>query len=206
LWLLPIRVPEHAIWPCLMLQQKLENIAAEGGPSAEAAYLDRLAERDPWLAKEWSQFRVVADIHSLSLRREPEYREARSLADSDGSSVDQLVRSERASIVRETVEQLKPRDAAFIKMKYGFEGEEQTLEAIGIQFGITRERVRQRLAKAHELLAWKLKFLKERAADTDGRRLRDAEGESDQPETGCENGLEGDPVDSSQHETATATG
>lgn len=55
--------------------------------------------------------------------------------------------AERREIVRDAVATLKSRDAAFVRLKYGFHGEEQTLEQIGQQYGVTRERVRQRLVK-----------------------------------------------------------
>jgi len=44
---------------------------------------------------------------------------------------------------------LNPREAAMLKMKFGFDdGHEQTLEQIGTTFGVSRERVRQIIAKA----------------------------------------------------------
>ena len=44
---------------------------------------------------------------------------------------------------------LEPREAAMLKMKFGFDdGHEQTLEQIATTFGVSRERVRQIIAKA----------------------------------------------------------
>jgi hypothetical protein len=58
-----------------------------------------------------------------------------------------LLQQERTSLILQAVHKLRKRDAAFIRLRYGFDGEERTLEEIGRQFGISRERVRQRLAK-----------------------------------------------------------
>lgn len=45
---------------------------------------------------------------------------------------------------------LKERESQIVDMRYGFvEGKAQTLEQVGIQIGVSRERIRQLLAKAH---------------------------------------------------------
>lgn len=43
---------------------------------------------------------------------------------------------------------LTPREEAVLKLRYGFNGPEQTLEQVGTRFNITRERIRQIEAKA----------------------------------------------------------
>jgi len=159
LYFLSIRVPMHVIWPCLELRKEIARVAAAGGSQAVKQYLDDLAVRDPGLADEWSQFRVVAEMRSLSQRGETEYYEARAIPAEDDTTVEQIARRERATIIREAVDRLKPRDAAFVRLKYGLDGPERTLEEIGQQYGITRERVRQRLVKAQERLEWQLRSL-----------------------------------------------
>ncbi len=45
--------------------------------------------------------------------------------------------------------QLKPREADILKLRHGFlDDKEMTLEEIGEQFGVTRERIRQIEARA----------------------------------------------------------
>lgn len=48
--------------------------------------------------------------------------------------------------------QLKPRQQAIIKRRYGIEGERETLEKIGEELGISRERVRQLEIRAERKL------------------------------------------------------
>lgn len=142
-----IRVPMHIVWRCLDLRRTLEHVYAEGGQQAIDEYLAELAERDPALAREWPRFRQTASLRSLSQPSEPEYREARRFPAPSKTPAVSMEHAERLKIVRDAVATLKPRDAAFVRLKFGFDGEEQTLEQIGQQYGVTRERVRQRLVK-----------------------------------------------------------
>lgn len=168
LWLAPMRMPDYVIWRCLKLQRSLERIAAKGGPHAVAGFLERLATRDPGLAREWSQFQRAVGVQSLSPRSGPCASEARNLPAAEPMGVGPLAENERNALVRETVARLKPRDAAFVRMKYGFDGEEQTLEQIGRQYGVTRERVRQRLARVATKLKFSLATLVERGNGKSG--------------------------------------
>lgn len=156
LWFQSIRVPVHLLWPCLNLRRELERVYAGGGQQAINDYLTELAARDPGLAADWPDFCQTADVRSLSQPREPEYREARQLATATKPVDLRVEHSERRAIVREVVAGLKPRDAAFVRLKYGFDGEEHTLEQIGQKYGVTRERVRQRLVQILPRLARRL--------------------------------------------------
>lgn len=147
LWFQSIRVPIHLLWPCLNLQRELERVYAVGGQVAINEYLIELAARDPALAREWPHFHQTRSLKSLSQPSEPEYREARQLPARANPLALGVEHAERREIVRDAVATLKARDAAFVRLKYGFDGEEQTLEQIGQQYGVTRERVRQRLVK-----------------------------------------------------------
>ena len=61
-----------------------------------------------------------------------------------------MIEQDAKNNIRYAIEMgLEPREAAMLKMKFGFDdGHEQTLEQIGTTFGVSRERVRQIIAKA----------------------------------------------------------
>jgi RNA polymerase primary sigma factor len=65
------------------------------------------------------------------------------------AAVDVLAREEQLSAVLAGVDRLKERDATILRLRYGLgSGEPLTLNAIGEQLGLTRERVRQLEQKA----------------------------------------------------------
>lgn len=61
--------------------------------------------------------------------------------------------------VEKILKKLTPREEAVLKLRYGFNSPEQTLEQVGKRFNITRERVRQIEAKALKKL-WTLEVSK----------------------------------------------
>ena len=58
--------------------------------------------------------------------------------------------------VDQILEDLSEREAKILKMRFGFSGEVKTLEAIGQEIGLSRERVRQIEKRAKERLKSKL--------------------------------------------------
>jgi RNA polymerase primary sigma factor len=62
----------------------------------------------------------------------------------------------RGRAVRQALAKLPERERRIIEMRFGFDGEATTLEAIGRELGITRERVRQLEREAFEHLASEL--------------------------------------------------
>ena len=62
----------------------------------------------------------------------------------------------RSVAVRQALEKLPERERRVIEMRFGFHGEANSLEAIGRELGITRERVRQLEAEAFARLAGEL--------------------------------------------------
>jgi RNA polymerase primary sigma factor len=55
--------------------------------------------------------------------------------------------------IREVLEELNPKERKILEMRYGLlDGIQHTLERVGEEFGVTRERIRQIEAKVHEKL------------------------------------------------------
>jgi RNA polymerase primary sigma factor len=61
--------------------------------------------------------------------------------------------------VRSAVRRLPERERKLLELRFGFEGEPTSLEAIGQELGLTRERVRQLEAQALSRLAGQLEGL-----------------------------------------------
>jgi RNA polymerase primary sigma factor len=68
---------------------------------------------------------------------------ADDLAEDPLEQADEALQHQR---VHEVLEELPSRERQIVELRFGFQGEAQTLEAIGAELGLTRERVRQ-LAK-----------------------------------------------------------
>ena len=65
------------------------------------------------------------------------------------SPLDAIIKVNLKEMIERVLNTLKPREARVIKMRFGFVGgDEHTLEEIGENFGVTRERIRQIEAKA----------------------------------------------------------
>lgn len=63
--------------------------------------------------------------------------------------------------IREALSELTPKERKILEMRYGLEdGIQHTLEEVGKEFGVTRERIRQIEAKVHEKLRQNEKILR----------------------------------------------
>ena len=69
---------------------------------------------------------------------------------------DQIMRESLSEKVDQMLEDLSEREATILKMRFGFLGEIKTLEEIGQEIGLSRERVRQIEKRAKERLKSKL--------------------------------------------------
>src|SRR5262249_45075809 len=67
--------------------------------------------------------------------------------------------------VREALQNLPERERRVIELRFGFDGESRSLESIGKELGITRERVRQLEASAFAKLSGQLEGLVEATGD-----------------------------------------
>lgn len=71
------------------------------------------------------------------------------IQDSSASPTDQATQALLKDHIREMLETLSPREAKVLEYRFGLEdGKQRTLEEVGREFGVTRERIRQIEAKA----------------------------------------------------------
>ena len=69
---------------------------------------------------------------------------------------DQIMRESLNEKVDQMLEDLSEREAMILKMRFGFSGEVETLENIGLKISLSRERVRQIEKRAKQRLKYKL--------------------------------------------------
>lgn len=67
---------------------------------------------------------------------------------SDEDVIQTIYNKMRSDVVADTLKTLTRREEAILRLRYGFDGSEQTLEQIGNRYNITRERIRQIEIKA----------------------------------------------------------
>lgn len=76
----------------------------------------------------------------------------------DSASPPDALPAELREAIQAALAQLRPREARIIRKRYGFDGEEQTLEEVGQSFGLTRERIRQIEVKALRILRFHARY------------------------------------------------
>lgn len=156
-----IRLPMHMVWNISKMHQVGRNLQQTLGREAtDEEIADELGIKTSRVA----QMRVAA-IRPASLDARMGDQDSGTLADvveDENAEPPQRRLEEEAmkSMLREMVQSLKPREAAIIGARFGLDGtRNKTLEEVGEQFQVTRERVRQIESKALMKLRAKLKRL-----------------------------------------------
>ncbi len=147
-----IRVPPHALWKCFSIRVRVNRLISRGESDAVVSLLEHLHDRSPQLAEYWRRYCIATSVRSLSDPHEPEYAASRLLPEAIGDPASPLQQHDLATAIAASIETLPPNDARMIRLRYGFDGEPQTLEEIAQIAGLTRERIRQRLKGAEDRL------------------------------------------------------
>ncbi|MDD9816922.1 MAG: RNA polymerase sigma factor RpoD [Gammaproteobacteria bacterium] len=145
-----IRIPVHMIETINKLNRYSRQILQEKGrepvPSELAERMDMPEEK----------IRKVLNISKEPISTETpvgdeedsrlgDFIEDRSVESPDESTI----KSSLYDVIRETLANLAPREAKVLRMRFGLDmGTDHTLEEVGKQFNVTRERIRQIEAKA----------------------------------------------------------
>lgn len=137
-----IRAPDYLFWPMLRLERaELTAQASCGGFGVEARFEYEL-EREGIPLDEWRRFRAARDVQCWSDLHIQQQAALEPRDESSDPEVPILAEDQRLDLMRE-LEGLERREAQILRLRYGLDGEKQTLWKIGRQLGITRERVRQ---------------------------------------------------------------
>ncbi|WP_189451062.1 sigma-70 family RNA polymerase sigma factor [Cognatilysobacter xinjiangensis] len=148
-----IRLPVHLIDQLHVLRRTVRRLRSER-PDKSFRPTD-VADELGWPVEKVGRLLVLDADRFVSLHSD----------DDEGPSVlDQLIAAgptpeafavdvDIAEFVRECVDALPAREAEILRLRFGFgSGEKQTLEDIGKQYGVTRERIRQIESKGLRLL------------------------------------------------------
>jgi RNA polymerase primary sigma factor len=156
-----IRLPVHLVWTISKMNQAGRNLQQTLGREATD---EEIADKLGIKTSRVTQMRV-ASIRPASLDARIGDDDAGTLADVvEDENVEapqhRLEEEGMKSRLRELVQSLTPREADIISSRFGLDGKgKKTLEEVGQQFGVTRERVRQIESKALTKLRTKLQRL-----------------------------------------------
>lgn len=146
-----IRIPVHMAEKIGKLRRAVRRMDGTtfGQPS-----IKRLAAELGWELEQTEEVLALSQMNFMSTDDEGDDDDPRPsiiLMDGAPSPEEQLEKKELQELLEELLLELPEREVEVLKRRFGFEsrgGIEETLEEIGIDFGVTRERIRQLEAKA----------------------------------------------------------
>ena len=176
-WSLPIRIPVHAFWPCYSLRFDYTELIATVGRREAKRRLPELLEAADISPEQWRGF--IASYETLALTdisREDHLHVLRrgEVATNPFQRAQSL---ETQKLILEAIEELPKREAKILRRRYGIGCPEQTLDEVGVEEGVSKERIRQLQARGQERLQGLL--LQYNFFPTDLTRPADAEEENE---------------------------
>ncbi len=149
-----IRLPVHLIEILNKIKKYTNEYSQQNGKDPEPSYLAK--KLDLSVEKVNNLIRISKEPYSLenSVSEDGETDFADIIVDTHNLMPDEALALEDLKIsIRESLDSLTPREAKVLKMRFGIDlGTDYTLEEIGKQFDVTRERIRQIEAKALQKL------------------------------------------------------
>ncbi|KKQ09831.1 MAG: RNA polymerase sigma factor [Candidatus Daviesbacteria bacterium GW2011_GWA1_36_8] len=145
-----VRIPVHMNDALTRLNNMLGNFIQEHGREPDIEESARLIDIHPDTLRD---ARRVHTIYSLDIKVNGEDKNITlgdSVVDKEAEDPEEIaIRGMRQENIRRAVEDLPSREREVLQLRYGLvDGRERTLEEVGIEFGVTRERIRQLEAKA----------------------------------------------------------
>jgi RNA polymerase primary sigma factor len=145
-----VRLPVNKIKHLCRLERIASGLKQELGREPNTEEVARVAEMQPKQVQDLldaSRWHVSLDT---PLEEGPDTSLLEIIADKEAESPERVVmRRAMVEEIRSALETLSPREAQILKMYFGINGDDpMTLEKIGNQFSLTKERVRQIRDKA----------------------------------------------------------
>lgn len=139
-WGLPIHVPTYYFWTCYKLAFIESQLIATHGRQDASEHFERELAEAGVTPEQWRHFCVARQLLRFS------EIDKRELAKADRPE-EPLPVAEDAIRMRDDIDRalksLHARDAEVLRMRYGFDQEEHTLQEVAVKLGLTRERIRQ---------------------------------------------------------------
>jgi RNA polymerase primary sigma factor len=139
-----IRLPVHVVDKLFNLRRAEARLQDELGREPTVEELGAEMDLDP---VKITQMRTAA-IRPASLEAplgdDGENRIADVVADERADTpYEHLEGKANIKLIRDVIKTLEPREQAILRARFGLDGDEKTLEEVGEDFGVTRERIRQ---------------------------------------------------------------
>lgn len=152
---LKIYVRPDLYWRFRRLRRRAGKWRRRGQEHRHREYLDRLMRKDELLRSHGR--RVDRAWMALSLESDDDAtRQASLIPDPQPTPLQTAERNDQCDAVRKCVDGLNDRDRTMIRHRFGIGCEARTLEQIGQECDVTRERVRQRVANVLSSLRFRL--------------------------------------------------
>ncbi len=141
-----IRLPVHMIALVSKYRRTQRALDLTGGVSSKA--IARIAETLGWSTEFAARVAQIAEMRTVSfetpLGPEADAKLGDIIQDSLPGPEEMVVANDVATHVRELIDELSDaRERDIIRRRFGLDGPEETLDAIGQRYGVTRERIRQ---------------------------------------------------------------
>jgi len=149
-WLPPTGLPAHVFLKCNRLHQLKIQLTATLGEAGSREPFGNARDAAGISVKRWRCYELAAGIVRFSeLDRRVLRRLGHPESPNDPFSGDVALRD----LVHRGLENLPPHMATILRLRYGFDEPEQSLQQIGDAFDVTRERIRQLQLEAEKRLA-----------------------------------------------------
>lgn len=145
-----IRVPVHIFWRCYKLSFERTRLIATHGEHEGTKKFQVFRDAEGVSAKQWDLFWTARHVEVMSDLAHGTVEAAKVIHESN--TVELAITDEVRTAIHQCLKTLSERQATILRLRYGFGGQEHTLQEIAEQLGITRERVRQIQVKAEEKL------------------------------------------------------
>lgn len=130
-------------WRFYRIKQRADRRFWRDGERSVQFWFDRAMENDTLVGPYSLDIDRVWNTASYYDSR-AELVRVREVSDTQPSPLDEVVRRDESHTIKQAIDELDPVDARIIRDRFGFNGQKQTLQELGISVGLTRERVRQR--------------------------------------------------------------